>query len=66
MDKVYIKSISQWSTMVRTTNFDNEENDSQGHGSPNAQQGKNNRNLKSGGTIKENPSQLGQWRFEDK
>ena len=36
MDKIYIELVSQWSTMVGTTNFDNKENDSQGHGSPNA------------------------------
>ena len=40
MDQVYIELVSQWSTMVGATNFDNKENDSQGHGSPNAQQGK--------------------------
>ena len=56
MFKVYIKSVSKWSTMVRETNFNNKKNDSQGHGFPNAQQGKNNQNPRLGGTAKENPS----------
>ena len=36
IDQVHIESISQWSTMVGATNFDNKEDDSQGYGPPNA------------------------------